>query len=582
MNNNNNNNNNNNHGNNNLINNNVIDNIVMNNNMIYHEESRNDNNSEKENKNLQQDFINQNIIDRISKKMIDDDNNDNYNNDKNVNINENGISNSNIDSGIDNNSNDINFEILAVERKEAIKRKRSRLKAYRTEIFSLDENTDLGSDFRITTSSGSGDSDKSDNYDSNLINHNNQHSASASENTHHTTPQRVSSKNTLHSNNMDGNNKVENRVEKASFRSISNQGNRLIGMSKELLRVLKSGKGNGNNHRDIIQSPQIRLNVKQKENITNKKNIESIDRDQDIVQTVDLSSVPLLTAPPIEDQIDFISSTVTFIAPADIYSYPSSSSSSSSSFDELNDEKDSIRGGDKRGYKEGKNNYNEEINYSDVNNDVNETSIRDVDTNNDSNDDDNKGRYNIADLRSILKMEIEGTIEEVEYTDVVYGPSGKNNKKKGCDDAGNERGGERRGSVTVRGRGRGRGKDCAGPEGVGGRDGQGQGQRDGDRSLSYLMRDGQRDTLTDTDPVEARDTSDLGGLRFSPRSVSASSVMTAADEMANDLTSLKNDLGDLDDANVRNLCHPDFHPFLFSNSPPNSAPDSDSLILLIR
>ena len=540
--------------NNNIISNNVVDNNMINNNLI-------------NKKTMNNNIINSNI------------HNNNPNNVNNINENlyENYIE---IDFETasrdfsENRKDEVSAESLADEIKEKIKRKKSRLKAERSQIFSLrDDSDDLGSDSGISSSSSVSSSNKNKNVndnkddcnEDNMISdtsdkynniNNNVNNDNKNNNEYHL-PQDEYLKKTLprSGSNIVGN-KGGNKVEAATIGFSSGQGGRFINMSKELLKALKGARGRGND-RGAMQSPQIRNNKKEN---TIKNKFEGVDRDQDIVQSVDLSSVPLLVAPPIEDEKELVS-VVTFTPPADVYSYPPSTP-------DLNGGRGGDRGSvdkdEMKGSEEGKKRYFEEISYNDINHNIDNNDDNDNDYVENINNKDGKRKYNIADVKSILKMEIEGSIEEVEYTGIKYGPLGTKRRKKSDSEEMKEKGMRGRGGgIGERDGGRGRGVDRVRSSLIekgqihGQGQGQGQGQSEGEvervSQLNYYTSDGQITTLTDLQHVEARDSSDLGGLRFSPRSVSISAVMTAADEMANDLTALKNDLGDLDDSNVRHL-----------------------------
>ena len=478
-----------------------------------------------------------------------------------------------IDSNIENSKYDATAESVANKRKEEIKRKKCRLKAERSQMFSLrDEiDEDLGSGISASSGSSSSNNNKNDHNDDNNDNNNNDDKDDSNDvdmiydnndnknnnnnndinnnNNHNNHEYNVFEDEYLkrmspRSNSNIGGNKVRNKVETTTSGLISGQGGRFVNMSKELLKALKGARGRGND-RGAMPSPQIRNNKKDN-SVRNK--IEGTDRDQDIVQTVDLSLVPLLVAPPIEDEKELIS-VVTFTQPADVYSYPSSivESNGGQRSDRGSVDEDDLEGSEKK-----KKRYFEEICYNNLDNNIDNDDDDNINENISNND--NKRKYNIADVKSILKMEIEGSIEEVECTDIMYGPLRTKRKKKSNSEKTREKGGRGVG-IGERDGGRGRGADRVHSSLID--EGQGQGQSEGEiergSQLNYYTSDGQITTLTDLQHVEARDSSDLGGLRFSPRSVSISAVMTAADEMANDLTALKNDLGDLDDSNVRNL-----------------------------
>ena len=243
-----------------------------------------------------------------------------------------------IESNIENSKDGTSAESVTNKRKEEIKRKKCRLKAERSQMFSLrDEiDEDLGSDISARSSSSSGNKNINDNnndnyndnndnnndnsnnnnndsnyddkddsnevnmiYDNNNknnnidndINNNNNHEYHVSENEY---SKRMSPR----SDSNIGGNKVRNKVETTPLGLISSQGGRFVNMRKELLKALKGARGRGND-RGAMPSPQIRNNKKDN---TMKNKFEGTDRDQDIVQTVDLSLVPLLVAPPIEDE----------------------------------------------------------------------------------------------------------------------------------------------------------------------------------------------------------------------------------------------------------------------------------------
>ena len=217
------------------------------------------------------------------------------------------------------------------------------------------------------------------------------------------------------------------------------------------------------------------------------------DMDQEIVQTVDIPLVPLLVAPPIEDRVD-AETPVTFIPAADVYSIPASSPSSESA----------------KKRKRGSHSV-EEFSYDEF--DPNEVSHLDgtLQSPESHSAGTGTGTGGIEGLGLIL----EGSIEEVEYSKITYDE--KSGKVKRVE--------EPIAQFTP----------SEEPKTEG--------------SKYFLPTD---ESSAHADPT-------VSGLRFESNQGPRSSVpiivstMSAADEMANELTALKNDLGDLDDAHVSRI-----------------------------
>ena len=295
-------------------------------------------------------------------------------------------------------------------------------------------------------------------------------------------------------------------------------GSQLLRMSSELLSSLKGLKG-----RETAPAPPQPLKLGINAEVTR-------DRDQDIIQTVDLPSVFVLVAPPIEDRVDSISP-VTFVPAADVYSTPS-------------DVPPTSLHGHGRSSKKRKTYTVEEFRYnefdlddfSDQNNGKIASNSQDVGkSNNSASESDIDG----------LGLVMEGSIEEVEYSDIRYSGNSRQTQKNEIDErakrasikksADKVRSGlkyflpidglsqqnEREGSGI--GVGTGVGVGVEGMMGTWGSDMRGA------SGLQFTP---------DTDPSIRSST---------PMSVA---IMSAAEEMANELTALKNDLGDLDDPHV--------------------------------
>lgn len=245
-------------------------------------------------------------------------------------------------------------------------------------------------------------------------------------------------------------------------------GEKLLSMNSELLNSLRGARG-----KETV--PIAHVKPKVRDEVVR-------DMDQEIVQTVDIPLVPLLVAPPIEDRADTVTP-VTFIPAADVYSIPAVSPKSESNTK-----------------KRKRNNYSvEEFSYDEF--DPSEVS-------------------HIGSLQSPVSGErdieglglvLEGSIEEVEYSEITYDE--KSGKVKRVVDP------------VVH------------------------------APSEEPKREGSKYFLATDDPSAQIDPT-VSGLRFAsnqgPRSSVPMSVstMSAADEMANELTALKNDLGDLDDAHV--------------------------------
>ena len=478
--------------------------------------------------------------------------------------------------------NDMEAETL--ERREEIRNKRNKLRAIRADVYTAEGQSKRGREVKgkgrvsipiasatttSSTTSSSSSASKSINEIENMMENEKENEKENNfdrmhSHTHTSTPQpnTQTNTNTNTRNKIDKNDKFSNFNSNSAFNSGINSGfgsgsvsgpaGKLFSLSGELLKSLKGARV-----RDVVPGPILR--IKKKENNQNIGNNGRVDRDQDIVQTVDLSSVPLLTAPPIEDRVE--GSVVTFISPADVYTMPtttssttsSSSTSTSTSTSNSDSKNNKSNNGDKNNEINGKMQrsklrFSEEISYTDL--------------------EPNAG------IDSVI--EIESSIEEVEYTDVTYGKNkrststGKKSKFDSDSDLNESVDGENRGS------GRGSDEDDfpeinreSKPRFVSGSDtfsrgvglGQGLNQVSKLKSISNSeleLNSNSNSNLNsntelgfDSDSVQAQDTAGLGGLRFGPRSPSMSSVMSAAVEMTNEFTALKNDLGDLDDPNVR-------------------------------
>ena len=292
-------------------------------------------------------------------------------------------------------------------------------------------------------------------------------------------------------------------------------GSQLLRMSSELLSSLKGLKG-----RETAPAPPPPLKLEINAEVTR-------DRDQDIIQTVDLPSVFVLVAPPIEDRVDSISP-VTFVPAADVYSTPS-------------DVPPSSLHGHGRSSKKRKTYTVEEFRYnefdlddfSDQNNGKIASNSQDAGKSNNS--------VNEGDIDG-LGLVMEGSIEEVEYSDIRYSGSSRQTQK-------NERDERAKREIIKKSTDKVRSglKYFLPTDGLSqqnGREGSGIGVEVGVGAEGMMgtwgsdMRASGLQFTPDSDP----------NIRSStPMSVA---IMSAAEEMANELTALKNDLGDLDDPHV--------------------------------
>lgn len=291
-------------------------------------------------------------------------------------------------------------------------------------------------------------------------------------------------------------------------------GGQLLRMSSELLSSLKGLKG-----RETAPAPPPPLKMEINAEVTR-------DRDQDIIQTVDLPSVFVLVAPPIEDRVDSVSP-VTFVPAADVYSTPSSVPPSS-----IN--------GHARSSKKIKSYTVEEFRYnefdldefSDQNGGINVPAGQDLKSSNSD---------AVSDIDG-LGLVMEGSIEEVEYSDIRYAGNSRQSQKNEEEERA-KKSNIKKSTDRVRSGlkyflptdGLSQQSSRAGP-GVG----VGVGVEGMIGSWGSDMR--------------------ASGLQFTPNSDSDPSIrsstpmsvalMSATEEMANELTALKNDLGDLDDPHV--------------------------------
>lgn len=289
-------------------------------------------------------------------------------------------------------------------------------------------------------------------------------------------------------------------------------GGQLLRMSSELLSSLKGLKG-----RETAPAPPPPLKMEINAEVTR-------DRDQDIIQTVDLPSVFVLVAPPIEDRVDSVSP-VTFVPAADVYSTPSSVPPSSIH-------------GHARSSKKIKSYTVEEFRYnefdldefSDQNGGINVPAGQDLKSSNSD---------TVSDIDG-LGLVMEGSIEEVEYSDIRYAGNSRQSQKNEEEERA-KKSNIKKNTDKVR------------------------------SGLKYFLpTDGLSQQSSragfgvgvGVEGMIGSWGSDMraSGLQFTPNSDSDPSIrsstpmsvalMSATEEMANELTALKNDLGDLDDPHV--------------------------------
>lgn len=292
-------------------------------------------------------------------------------------------------------------------------------------------------------------------------------------------------------------------------------GSQLLRMSSELLSSLKGLKG-----RETAPPPPPPLKLEINAEVTR-------DRDQDVIQTVDLPSVFVLVAPPIEDRVDSISP-VTFVPAADVYSTPS-------------DVPPTSLHGHGRSSKKRKTYTVEEFRYNEF--DLDDFSDQNNGKIASNNQDGRKSNDSVSegDIDG-LGLVMEGSIEEVEYSDIRYSGSSRQTQKNEMDERA-KRASIKKSTDKVRS-GLKYFLPTDGLSQQNGREGSGTGVGVGVGVEGMVGTWG----------------SDLraSGLQFTPdsdpniRSSTPMSVaiMSAAEEMANELTALKNDLGDLDDPHV--------------------------------
>ena len=287
-------------------------------------------------------------------------------------------------------------------------------------------------------------------------------------------------------------------------------GGQLLRMSSELLSSLKGLKG-----RDTAPAPPPPLKMVNAE-VTR-------DRDQDIIQTVDLPSVFVLVAPPIEDRVDSVSP-VTFVPAADVYSTPSSVPPSAIH-------------GHVRSSKKIKSYTVEEFRYNEF--DLDEFSDQNGSVNEPAGQDLKQGNSDSVGDIDGLGLVMEGSIEEVEYSDIRYAgnsrQSQKNEEEERAKKSNNKKSTDKVRSglkyflptdgLSQQSSRAGIGVGVEGMMGSWGSDMRASG-------LHFTSN-------SDSDPSIRSST---------PMSVA---LMSATEEMANELTALKNDLGDLDDPHVR-------------------------------
>ena len=298
-------------------------------------------------------------------------------------------------------------------------------------------------------------------------------------------------------------------------------GGNILSMSSELLSSLKIARGRDG---DAI-SGRIRLKPKVKE--------QSRNMDEEVVQTVDLSFVPVLVAPPIEDRLDGAAA-VTFTAAADVFS-PSPSASST----RQDRDRDRDRGrerdieGDSGPYS------TEEFFYS-------EFDLSRVVTEEESED------ARLVLERSVemdgLNEVLEGSIEEVEYSNIRYDGKNKKMRQKKVDEK-ERKASEEKEKKSMKGKGeiiQERSSNYFLPKNENGNENEIEAVlRDTVGPGLSLPSDENENTARDRD-IDARATRNSKSRVRVPES-----MLSAADEMANEFSALRADLGDLDDAHVR-------------------------------
>ena len=287
-------------------------------------------------------------------------------------------------------------------------------------------------------------------------------------------------------------------------------GGQLLRMSSELLSSLKGLKG-----RETAPAPPPPLKMEINAQVTR-------DRDQDIIQTVDLPSVFVLVAPPIEDRVDSVSP-VTFVPAADVYSTPSSVPPSSIH-------------GHARSSKKIKSYTVEEFRYNEF--DLDEFSDQNGGTKVPAGQDLKSSNSDAVSDIDGLGLVMEGSIEEVEYSDIRYAGNSRQSQKNEEEER-VKKSNIKKNTDKVRS-GLKYFLPTDGLSQQSSRAGAGVGVEGMIGSWGSDMR--------------------ASGLQFTPNSDSDPSIrsstpmsvalMSATEEMANELTALKNDLGDLDDPHV--------------------------------
>jgi hypothetical protein len=289
-------------------------------------------------------------------------------------------------------------------------------------------------------------------------------------------------------------------------------GGQLLRMSSELLSSLKGLKG-----RETAPAPPPPLKMEINAEVTR-------DRDQDIIQTVDLPSVFVLVAPPIEDRVDSVSP-VTFVPAADVYSTPSSVPPSSIHGPARSSKKI-------KSYTVEEFRYNEfDLDeYSDENGGINVPAGQDLKSSNSD---------AVSDIDG-LGLVMEGSIEEVEYSDIRYAGSSRQSQKNEEEERAKKSNIKKSTDKVRSGLKYFLPTDGLSQQSSRAGSGVGVGVEGMIGSWGSDMR--------------------ASGLQFTPNSDSDPSIrsstpmsvalMSATEEMANELTALKNDLGDLDDPHV--------------------------------